>query len=99
MSDVGDLLMQDAPSRYLVGIDLGTTNCAVAYVDTEQATPSVIHFKVKQWVDWQTSEERDTLPSFTYQWTVDELGEQAERRSGKLFLIERLVYGHENVAA
>ena len=84
MSDVGDLLMQDAPSRYLVGIDLGTTNCAVAYVDTEQATPSVIHFKVKQWVDWQTSEERDTLPSFTYQWTVDELGEQAERRSGKI---------------
>src|SRR5215472_6458165 len=24
----------EGPSRYLIGIDLGTTNCAVAYVDT-----------------------------------------------------------------
>ena len=24
-------------SRYLIGIDLGTTNCAVAYIDTHDA--------------------------------------------------------------
>ena len=26
------------PSRYLIGIDLGTTNCAVAYVDAMEST-------------------------------------------------------------
>ena len=83
MSDAVDLLMQEAPSRYLVGIDLGTTNCAVAYVDTDSTNPTVTNFKIKQWVDWRIEEERDTLPSFTYQWTADELGEQAERRGGK----------------
>ncbi len=25
------------PSRYLIGIDLGTTNSVVAYIDTEKA--------------------------------------------------------------
>ena len=25
------------PSRYLIGIDLGTTNCALAYIDTNDA--------------------------------------------------------------
>lgn len=27
----------EVPSRYLIGIDLGTTNCAVAYVDTTES--------------------------------------------------------------
>jgi hypothetical protein len=26
----------ESPSRYLIGIDLGTTNCAVAYIDTNE---------------------------------------------------------------
>jgi len=28
----------EGPSRYLIGIDLGTTNCAVAYIDTRHGT-------------------------------------------------------------
>ena len=28
-----------AAARYVVGIDLGTTNCVVAYVDTGQQAP------------------------------------------------------------
>jgi hypothetical protein len=72
-----DVLMQEVPGRYLVGIDLGTTNCAVAYVDTQSNSPSVINFKVPQWVDWQTSEERETLPSFSYQWTAEEQSQAA----------------------
>ena len=33
----------DAPSRFVVGIDLGTTNSAVAYVDTQQAALESFH--------------------------------------------------------
>ncbi len=52
-------------SRFIVGIDLGTTNCAVAYLDTEQ--PSRIeNFSVEQWVDFGTREKRELLPSFLY---------------------------------
>ncbi|MCA9129061.1 MAG: Hsp70 family protein [Planctomycetales bacterium] len=59
-------------SRYIVGIDLGTTNCAVAYVDTEflsQATsaPGIRAFPVEQWVDFGVLEKRELLPSFLYQ--------------------------------
>ena len=32
-----DPLVDRAPSRYVVGIDLGTTNSAMAYVDTPRA--------------------------------------------------------------
>ena len=41
------------PSRYLIGVDLGTTNSVVAYVDTEQApgADSAIHaFPVPQFL-------------------------------------------------
>ena len=32
-----DPLVDRAPSRYVVGIDLGTTNSAVMYVDTQES--------------------------------------------------------------
>src|SRR5688500_14498018 len=37
-------------ARYLIGIDLGTTNSAVAYVDTRAADPRVRVFEVPQLV-------------------------------------------------
>ena len=40
-------------SRYLVGIDLGTTNCAVAYVDThgrERPSADIRNFEIAQLV-------------------------------------------------
>ncbi len=57
------------PSRYVVGIDLGTTNCALAYVDTgasqaEDARPALLH--VPQVVQQGVVEERPLLPSFLY---------------------------------
>lgn len=58
---------EQLPSRYVVGIDLGTTNCAVAYVDTQQASAPIHVFPVEQWVDFGTSEKRNLLPSFHYQ--------------------------------
>ena len=53
------------PSRYLVGIDLGTTNCAVAYVDTTRSLV-VQHFPIPQLVNEATVASQATLPSFLY---------------------------------
>ncbi len=58
--------VEDRPARFLVGIDLGTTNCAVAYVDTAQAEPHVRDFPISQVVAPDEVEVRDVLPSFSY---------------------------------
>ncbi len=58
-----------ARSRYIVGIDLGTTNCAVAFVDTkgrERPTADVRPFEVAQLVAAGESAPRPMLPSFLY---------------------------------
>ncbi len=60
------------PPRWIVGIDLGTTNSAVAYVDTALQTPVVNSFLIEQLTDWNTSEKRKTLPSFHYVPTNEE---------------------------
>jgi len=54
------------PARYLVGIDLGTTNSAVAYVDTRAADPRVRVFEVPQLVAPGEVAPRQQLPSFVY---------------------------------
>jgi molecular chaperone DnaK (HSP70) len=56
-------------SRYLVGIDLGTTNCAVAYVDThgrERPGANIEDFPVPQLVAAGETAPRAMLPSFLY---------------------------------
>ena len=55
-------------SRYVVGIDLGTTNCALAYVDTQapRASRSPVLMPVPQVVDPGVVEDRPLLPSFLY---------------------------------
>src|SRR5258707_10552816 len=62
-----DLLVEDQPSRYVVGIDLGTTNSAVCYVDTHQRPWKVRVLEIPQLVASGQVEARDTLPSFHYQ--------------------------------
>ncbi len=58
---------QTQPSRFVVGLDLGTTNSAMAYVDSTE-TPRRIHtFAIPQIVAPGQIEARDTLPSFHYQ--------------------------------
>ena len=64
------------PSRYLIGVDLGTTNSVVAYVDTEKApdADSPIHvFPVPQLVARGEVRTLPALPSFLYFPTEDEL--------------------------
>ncbi len=58
---------ESAPSRYVVGFDLGTTNSAVTYVDTAEEPWQVRTFAVPQLVAAGQHEARETLPSFHYQ--------------------------------
>ena len=53
-------------TRYIVGIDLGTTNTVFAYLDTEQEEPEVQVLQVPQITAPGTVETRDHLPSFLY---------------------------------
>ena len=56
-------------SRYIVGIDLGTTNCAVCYVDTkgrEKPSADIKLFEVPQLVAPGETANRGMLPSFLY---------------------------------
>ncbi len=58
-----------ARSRFIVGIDLGTTNCAVAFVDTGArgtGTGPIRTFEVDQLVAAGEVQSRPTLPSFLY---------------------------------
>lgn len=57
----------DNRSRFVVGIDLGTTNCAVCYLDTQQSDSEIRYFKIAQLVVPGQVETRSTLPSFHYE--------------------------------
>ena len=61
------LLDEEQPSRYVVGIDLGTTNSAVNFVDTSESPWRVEVFAIAQLVDLDQVERRETLPSFHFQ--------------------------------
>ncbi|KJR42239.1 molecular chaperone protein HspA/DnaK, partial [Candidatus Magnetoovum chiemensis] len=61
--------MHDA--RFIIGIDLGTTNSVVSYIDTGnedkyEEMPENIVFKIPQVTDAGVIEELDHLPSFMY---------------------------------
>lgn len=56
-------------SRYVIGIDLGTTNCALCFIDTNRQPWTVETFAVPQVVSHGQVERLETLPSFHYQGT------------------------------
>lgn len=60
------------PSRFIVGIDLGTTNSAVGFVDTSREPWKVETFRIPQLVDVGQVEALETLPSFHYQPVADQ---------------------------
>jgi molecular chaperone DnaK (HSP70) len=67
-----------AAARYVVGIDLGTTNCVVAYVDTGQQAPGAEPplpdvLAVPQLIKPGVVEARAQLPSFAYLPAANEL--------------------------
>jgi hypothetical protein len=64
------------PARYLIGIDLGTTNSVVAYIDTLEVAPegfSIRVFAVPQLVAHGEVRTLPALPSFLYFPTQEEL--------------------------
>ncbi len=69
-------------SRYLIGIDLGTTNSAVAYVDTGAGAgraepPGIRVFEVAQLTGPGEVRAEPLLPSFLYFPTADEIATDA----------------------
>src|SRR4051794_18764070 len=60
----------ESPSRFLIGIDLGTTNSAVAYIDTQELnnrpTPEIRVFRVPQLLADGQVGTPSALPSFLY---------------------------------
>ncbi len=59
-------------ARFVIGIDLGTTNSAMCSVDTQQAEWKISTFPVPQVVAVGEVEALETLPSFHYQLLPDE---------------------------
>lgn len=70
---------EQQPSRYVVGIDLGTTNSALAYVDTNRSPWNVRPLAIPQLTAPFQVDSRDTLPSFHYQSAANEAKEGALR--------------------
>src|SRR5688500_17058807 len=63
--------VEDQKHRYVVGVDLGTTNSAVAYIDLHEETKAAgrrpIHiFEIPQLVAPAKLEPRRMLPSFLH---------------------------------
>lgn len=67
-------------ARYIVGIDLGTTNCVVSYIDREgdsSDTPETHLFEIPQVIDAGIVENLSLLPSFFYISGASELPEKS----------------------
>lgn len=63
--------------RYIVGIDLGTTNCAVSYVDLEEEDGGIHMLTIPQVVGAGEVEARPGLPSFVLMPNEHELSREA----------------------
>jgi hypothetical protein len=67
-----------AKSTFIIGIDLGTTNCTMAYASLEDANKEIIQFTIPQAASAGTHEENPILPSFLY----FTLPEEAKKKIG-----------------
>ncbi|PQO33460.1 Hsp70 family protein [Blastopirellula marina] len=67
-------------AKYVIGVDLGTTNSVIAFSDLEAEQPVVELLEIPQLVAASTIENRKSLPSFLY------LATQADAEGGKLGL-------------
>ncbi|MGK0288758.1 MAG: molecular chaperone DnaK (HSP70) [bacterium] len=65
--------MNSLQSRFLVSIDLGTSNSAVFYVDQEALTQELTHFSISQWIGDQEVFPQSGLSSHTYILSPEEL--------------------------
>ncbi len=70
---------ENSATRFVVGIDLGTTNSAVTYVDSLETAWQIRTLPVPQMVAPGQIESLETLPSFHYQTVPGELADDALR--------------------
>lgn len=78
-----DPLIDKPPGRYVVGIDLGTTNSAVTYVDTDEQPWQVRVLPLPQLVGPGEVESRESLPSFHFQPTPSQYTPDARACLGR----------------
>lgn len=64
-------------SKYVIGIDLGTTNSVLAWSSLQSDSPSVHVLSIPQLVAANTVESRSMLPSFLYLPTSEEVKSEA----------------------
>lgn len=72
--------------RFSIGIDLGTTNCVVAYSDLQSETAQVTVLRLTQFIAPQQTEARESLPSFLY------IPSEAESQSGAFDIPDHASY-------
>lgn len=68
-------------SRFIVGIDLGTTHCALSYFDRYDPSAGIQSFAILQWEDDGSVVKKTSLPSFLYLLTKSEVKRQDKRIS------------------
>ena len=61
--------------RYIIGVDLGTTNISVSYVDTETSPVQIKDFFVKQIIAPGEIDTQQLYPSFYYDAAESEFAE------------------------
>lgn len=74
----------EAVSRFVVGVDLGTTNSALCYVDSRERPWRVRTLRVPQRVSADSIEARESLPSFLYQPLPGEIPLAAAEAAGAM---------------
>jgi hypothetical protein len=73
-------MAEKADSRFIVGIDLGTTNCVLSFIDTVEDDRKIEIFPIPQIVSPGEVAEKELLPSFIY------LPTQPEKEGGGLVM-------------
>lgn len=72
--------------RYIIGIDLGTSNCALSYLDTFAEQPCIEVLDIEQWEDENSKLSQALLPSFLY------LKNKAERKRESFPFLKNSLY-------
>ncbi len=76
-------------ARYSIGIDLGTTNCAMAYAPLQAKRAESCVLPIPQWDSATTLIERDALPSFLYLPADEELAQLRGKAKGGDWIVGR----------
>ena len=84
--------MLSKKSRYIIGIDLGTSNCALSYLDCYGEQPNIEVLDIEQWDDDNSKISQALLPSIMY------IKSKAERKRESFpFLKDSLYTPHHSL--